>query len=151
LSSAESFLVSCRYSMGTVQRPKFIFSTGNVAFIGLRILLALGLFNYGERGILKVDHRRLFTLNSFRRMLQESGYDDGDVIGLGVPFHLVFNNTFGKILSSISSRLARVWPSLFAYDFLIEARPKPHSFMLLTSAERFYESDSRVAQSFKES
>lgn len=144
ISDAERFLVDCRYSMGSIKQPIFIFSTGNVAFFGLRLLLALGLFNYGERGILKVDHKRFFTLSSFRRMLDESGYDSGFVRGIGVPLHLVFDGKLGRAASSASDFLARVWPSLFAYQFLIEAKPKLHSFMLLRQAERFYEAKAKV-------
>lgn len=140
LSDAERFLVECRFSMGDINKqPKFVFSTGNVAFIGLRVLLALGLFNYGERGILRVNNKRLFTLASFRRLLRETGYKPGRVRGLGVPFHLLFSNSFGRFLSFVSDALARLWPSMFAYQFLIEAAPQPHTFSLLSSAERFYE------------
>ena len=50
----------------------------------------------------------------------------------------------GRALSGLSDRLARLWPSFFAYSFVIEARPKPHSFMLLSNAERFYEAPART-------
>lgn len=145
LSDAERFLVECRYSMGDINKqPNFVFSAGNVAFFGLRILLMLGLFNYGERGILRVNNKRLFTLASFRRLLRETGFVPGSVRGVGVPFHLLFNNSFGRFLSFCSDAMARLWPSMFAYQFLIEAKPQPHTGSLLTSAERFYESESPV-------
>lgn len=144
LSDVEKFLVDCRYAMGSIKQPTFVLSTGNVAFFGLRVLLGLGLFNYGERGILKVNHKRFFTLASIRRLLAETGYEPGSVRGIGVPFHLVFSGAFGRALSSLSDSLARAWPSFFAYQFLIEARPKPHSFMLLSQAERFYDSAASV-------
>jgi glycosyltransferase involved in cell wall biosynthesis len=138
LSNPERFLINCRYSMGTFIQPTFLISTGNVAFLGVRILLSLGLFTYGERGILDVTHKRLFTLSTFRRLLKETGYEIGPVRGLGVPFQLVFPNWFGKLLSRISYLLARTWPSLFAYQFLIEAKPNPNSFSLLKNAEWYY-------------
>src|SRR4051812_45235974 len=125
--------------MGDINKqPKFIFSAGNVAFIGLRILLMCGLFNYGERGILRVNNKRLFTLASFRRLLRETGFVPGNVRGVGVPFHLIFSSRLGRFMSSISDALARFWPSMFAYQFLIDASPQPHTFSLLSSAERFY-------------
>jgi hypothetical protein len=34
--------------------------------------------------------------------------------------------------------MARVWPSLFASQFLIEAMAKPNAFLLLTNAEWYY-------------
>ncbi|MBI3544527.1 MAG: glycosyltransferase family 2 protein [Deltaproteobacteria bacterium] len=142
LSDSERFLVDLRYGMRDQKAPKLVFSTGNVAFVGLRVLLGLGLFNYGERGILRVNHKRLFTLASFRRLLRETGYVQGSVRGIGVPFHLLFPGRSGRWLSALSDRAARAWPSLFAYQFLIEATPRPHSFMLLGQAERFYEAES---------
>jgi glycosyltransferase involved in cell wall biosynthesis len=139
LDDPELFLVNCRYAMRGTERPKMVLSAGNVAFLGLRILLAMGLFNYGERGILRQNHKRLFTLASFRRILRETGYAPGRVRGIGIPFHRIFAGAFGRLLSSVSDALARFWPSMFAYSFLIEAQPLPHSFMLLSSAERYHE------------
>lgn len=145
VGDAEQFLISCRYSMGDIaKRPTFILSTGNVAFFGLRVLLIMGLFNYGERGILKVNHKRLFTLASLRRLLRETGFVAGKARGVGIPFHLMMSGSFGRFLSSVSDRLARAWPSMFAYQLLIEATPEPHSFMLLSNAERFYETQPKT-------
>jgi len=138
LSDPERFLINCRYTMQTFKQPMFFISTGNVAFLGVRLLLAMGLFNYGERGILDVTHKRLFTLASFRRFLRETGFEIGRVHGLGVPFQFVMKNWVGHLLGLLSYWMARVWPSLFAYQFLIEARPKPDTFLLLTNAEWFY-------------
>jgi hypothetical protein len=138
LSNPERFLVNCRYSMNSLKRPMFLISTGNVAFLGVRLLLAIGFFSYGEKGILDVTHKRLFTLSSFRRLLRDTGFEIGTVHGLGVPFQLVVRNPLGNLLSGISYLLARMWPSLFAYQFLIEATPKPNSYVLLNNAECFY-------------
>jgi SAM-dependent methyltransferase len=135
LSDPESFLIRCRYSTGSDKPPTFMISTGNVAFIGVRALLGLGFFNYGERGILDVTHKRLFTLHSFRRMLRDTGYEIQKVDGVGVPFQLVFTSFIGRLLSTFSSALAKLRPSLFAYQIIIEAKPKPHSLMLLSQLE----------------
>ncbi|MEW6056213.1 MAG: glycosyltransferase family 2 protein [Bdellovibrionota bacterium] len=144
-SDTENFLVNCRYSMGSLHQPTFVLSAGNVAFLGLRILLAFGTFNYGERGILKVNHNRLFTLSSVRRMLHETGYESGEVRGIGVPFNLVFPGKLGRLLARISDGLARFYPSMFAYQFLIECKPKPHSFMLISNAQKFYDSKPAIS------
>lgn len=82
-------------------------------------------------------HKRLFTLSSFRRMLRETGYEAVRVHGIGVPFSLVLPNRAGVWMSKVSNFLARIWPSLMAYQILIEARPKPHSLIILgTSSSR---------------
>ena len=61
--------------------PRIIASTGNVAFLPLRAALIVGQFNYGQRGILDMTHRRLFTLRSFRRLFEQSGFVVERVIG----------------------------------------------------------------------
>jgi 2-polyprenyl-3-methyl-5-hydroxy-6-metoxy-1,4-benzoquinol methylase len=101
---------------------KLYTSTGNVAFLPVRLSLLLGWFNYGRRGILDLTHRRLFTVDSFRRLLKNAGFQIDRVIGFGPPLadlasgrSLIF-----RIADRALARLARVWPRLFAYQILIE-------------------------------
>ena len=101
---------------------KLYASTGNVAFLPLRLALMLGWFNYGRRGILDLTHRRLFTVDSFRRLLKNAGFRIDRIIGFGPPLSdlsggrsLIFD-----VADRVSAWLARVWPRLFAYQILIE-------------------------------
>jgi 2-polyprenyl-3-methyl-5-hydroxy-6-metoxy-1,4-benzoquinol methylase len=101
---------------------KLYASTGNVAFLPLRLALALGWFNYGRRGILDLTHRRLFTIDSFQRLLKNAGFRIDRVIGFGPPLS---DLTGGRsMVLELADRalawLARVWPKLFAYNILIE-------------------------------
>ncbi len=137
ISDPERLLINLRYSTSGLKVPRFLLSTGNVAFLGPRLLLGLGFFTYGERGILDITHKRLFTVASFKRMLRESGYLVLSVKGIGVPFRLLFPNWFGGLLGFVSNSLAHVWPSMFGYQILLEAEPKPHSFTLLADAKQF--------------
>ena len=137
ISDPERLLINLRYSTNGLKVPRFLLSTGNVAFLGPRLLLGLGFFTYGERGILDITHKRLFTVASFKRMLRESGYLVLSVKGIGVPFRLLFPNWFGGLLGFVSNSLAHVWPSMFGYQILVEAEPKPHSFTLLADAKQF--------------
>ena len=137
ISDPERLLINLRYSTSGLKVPRFLLSTGNVAFLGPRLLLGLGFFTYGERGILDITHKRLFTVASFKRMLRESGYHVLSVKGIGVPFRLLFPNWFGGLLGFVSNSLAHVWPSMFGYQILVEAEPKPHSFTLLADAKQF--------------
>ncbi len=137
ISDPERLLINLRYSTSGLKVPRFLLSTGNVAFLGPRLLLGLGFFTYGERGILDITHKRLFTVASFKRMLRESGYLVLSVTGIGVPFRLLFPNWFGGLLGFVSNSLAHVWPSMFGYQILLEAEPKPHSFTLLADAKQF--------------
>ena len=137
ISDPERLLINLRYSTSGLKVPRFLLSTGNVAFLGPRLLLGLGFFTYGERGILDITHKRLFTVASFKRMLRESGYLVLSVKGIGVPFRLLFPNWFGGLLGFVSNSLAHVWPSMFGYQILLEAEPKPHSYTLLADAKQF--------------
>ena len=97
-------------------------STGNVAFILVRLMLFAGWFNYGKRGILDLTHTRLFTLRSFRRTLEGEGFRVRRVRGFGPPIaDLVGRSFLWRSVDRVASLLARVWPSMFAFQFLVEA------------------------------
>ena len=53
---------------------KLIISTPNVGFLIIRLMLLLGQFNYGKRGILDMTHTRLFTFSSLRQLLEQRGF-----------------------------------------------------------------------------
>lgn len=98
-------------------------STGNVAFILQRLMLLLGQFNYGKKGILDLTHQRLFTLRSFRRTLQGEGFKVESFRGFGPPIEdMVGNSMLLRWLDRFWGSLAKVWPSLFGYQFVVEAR-----------------------------
>ena len=46
--------------------------SGNIAFIVTRLMLLLGQFNYGKRGILDVMHTCLFTFALLRRLFEQA-------------------------------------------------------------------------------
>jgi glycosyltransferase involved in cell wall biosynthesis len=99
---------------------KLYASTGNVAFLPLRIVLLLGWFNYG-RGILDLAHRRLFTVNSFQRLLKNAGFRIDCVIGFGPPLADLAGgqSRFIKLVDRALAWLARKWPGLFAFQILM--------------------------------
>lgn len=98
-------------------------STGNVAFIVMRLSLALGQFNYGKRGILDLTHRRLFTTYSFKKLLINSGFLIDDVRGFGPPIRdMVGGEGVLPAVDTVAARLARLWPRLFAFNFLVSAQ-----------------------------
>ncbi|OGJ87530.1 MAG: hypothetical protein A2487_16655 [Candidatus Raymondbacteria bacterium RifOxyC12_full_50_8] len=134
LQSPESFLLRLRESLSRYS-PKFIITTGNVAFIIVRFSLFLGLFNYGKKGILDLTHKRLSTFYSLKRLLVNSGYIIEEIKGIPVPFPLVFGQ--GKISSFLlflNNVVIRVLPGLFSYQIAIVARPSPSLNLLLENA-----------------
>ena len=97
-------------------------STGNVAYVLVRVLLLLGQFNYGTKGILDLTHTRLFTVRSFCRLLEGEGFRVDSVRGFGPPIRdMVGRSAPLRFIDGVAGWLARVWPSLFAYQILVEA------------------------------
>lgn len=97
-------------------------STGNVAYVLVRFMLAMGQFNYGTKGILDLTHTRLFTVRSFCRTLEGEGFRIDSVRGFGPPIQdMVGRSRILRVMDGVAGWLARVWPSLFAYQFLVEA------------------------------
>jgi glycosyltransferase involved in cell wall biosynthesis len=98
-------------------------STGNVAYFVMRLSLAAGQFNYGKRGILDLTHTRLFTTYSFRKLLADAGFVVEELHGFGPPIRdMVGESTTLRAVDATSGRLARLWPRLFAFSFLVVAR-----------------------------
>jgi len=132
LRSPEKFLINLRTTYAKAC-PDVIVTTGNVGFIWLRLSLTLGMFNYGKRGILDEDHKRLFTFRSLRRLLESTGFAITDVQGIPVPFPLAFgDNRFSRFLLSVNRALIALLPSVFSYQIGIVVRPKATLEMLLT-------------------
>lgn len=135
LKAPETLLKYLRERYGG-QPTQVIITTANIAFLPMRISLLLGQFNYGKKGILDLDHARLFTFGTLQRALQIAGYDLIEARGIPVPFPLVFHN---RALSGIFTRLnqALIWlsRSLFAYQIAVRAQPKPTVNYLLQTAK----------------
>src|SRR6185436_4003552 len=74
LESPETFVDEFRAAAGRNPNLTLLISTPNVAFIVVRLMLLIGKFNYGKRGILDLTHTRLFTFGTFRRLFEQSGY-----------------------------------------------------------------------------
>ena len=141
LSEPEQFLLKLRESyqspLGTTPGPPpVILSTPNVAFVTVRLNLLLGKFPYAERGILDVNHRRLFTRGSLVRMLEDCGYQIKKVLPVPVPFNAVLGGRLGPPLTFLSRLLCAVWPRLFAFQFMVLCRPRPGARQLLTESEQ---------------
>lgn len=103
-------------------------STANISYIVMRFTHLLGWFNYGKKGILDRTHHRLFTIRSFRRLLENSGFRVIRIRGFGPPIRDAFGNgALSTTLDRISAFLAQIYPSLFAFNFLIVARKVPTS------------------------
>ena len=116
-------------------QPDVIVTTGNVAFIVVRLMLLLRAFNYGSRGILDRTHKRLFTFRSARQLFEERGFRIEEVRGIPAPFPLALGaGPVSNALLRFNRMLIRILPGLFAYQILIKLRPLPSLRVLLENA-----------------
>ena len=99
----------------------FYVCTGNVVYLPLRIIFLLGGFHYGKRGILDRTHTRLFTKRALVSLVKNSGFKVRKIRGFGPPIRDMVSERFlFRVLDSVLSWLARLSPSLFAYQILVE-------------------------------
>jgi glycosyltransferase involved in cell wall biosynthesis len=135
LRSPETFVDSLRRSSSRGGATKFIVSTGNVAFFVTRVMLLLGQFHYGPRGILDLTHTRLFTFATMRNLFEQAGFQVDDVRGVPAPFSFALgDNAFASAFLWINRVLIRLWKSLFAYQIFMVVRPLPSLEHLLERA-----------------
>ncbi len=98
-------------------------STGNIAYFVMRMSLLLGQFNYGKRGILDLTHTRLFTTYSFKKLLVNAGFAIEELHGFGPPIgDMIGRSRSLRLADATSGKLARAWPRMFAFSFLVVAR-----------------------------
>jgi 2-polyprenyl-3-methyl-5-hydroxy-6-metoxy-1,4-benzoquinol methylase len=137
LSSPEKFMEGVREAIWAKDGtgPRITASTGNVAFLPLRAALTLGQFNYGQRGILDMTHRRLFTLRSFRRLFEQSGFVVERLVGIPPPLPMVGGSIVFRAGFRLGSLLAHRFRSLFAYQFVVIAHTQRSLGALLKDSQ----------------
>jgi glycosyltransferase involved in cell wall biosynthesis len=145
LASPERFLDQLHESLSSNPNVQVIISTANVGFIIPRLMLLIGQFNYGKRGILDVTHTRLFTFSSFRRCLEQCGFDVLEMKPVPGPFPLAFGEGWlGRFLLGINEVLMKVSRGLFGYQIFARIKPRPTVAYLLAAAHE--ESDRKVRE-----
>jgi 2-polyprenyl-3-methyl-5-hydroxy-6-metoxy-1,4-benzoquinol methylase len=99
-------LVLARFRKYLANGGIVIASIPNIARVENRLRLVLGKFDYQESGIMKEDHLRFFTLETARKMFQETGYKIQKILPTGLGARL------------------RIFPTLFAFQFIVIAKKK---------------------------
>lgn len=135
LKCPEDFLDQLR-ALAARTGAHVILTTANIGFIVMRLSLLLGRFEYGKRGILDLTHTRLFTFNTMRRAMRAAGFEIDRSEGIVVPIPFIFGaSRLSRVILSINRLLVRVRPTLFGFQILIVARPRPTLATLLASAK----------------
>jgi glycosyltransferase involved in cell wall biosynthesis len=136
LIDPEGLLLRLRSQFAKDRPPRVIVTTGNVAFFIVRFGLFMGQFNYGKKGILDRDHRRLFTFSSMKRLLDSTGYDVLEVRGIPAPYpEAMGDNIVARTLLAVNRILIYLSRTLFSYQIAYVARPRPMADHLLERAQ----------------
>jgi SAM-dependent methyltransferase len=134
LKSPERFFEVVRQRFSR-QAPTLIITTGNIAFLPIRVSLLFAGFHYGRRGILDMDHTRLFTFSSLVRTLQLNGFEIISKKGLPAPFPLAIGDgAMARFMLLVNRFLVKISKSVFSYQIAIVARPLPTTEHLLEDA-----------------
>jgi predicted TPR repeat methyltransferase len=100
-------------------------SVPNVANVTVRAALLTGRFPYAERGILDRTHLRFYTRRTARELVEGAGFRIRRQSATAMPLELAVPALGRPPLRGPSraaaSAAARVWPTLFGYQVVIEA------------------------------
>ena len=119
------FMDELRFATGC-KRPEIVLTTANIGFFATRLMLLLGQFNYGKKGILDVTHTQLFTFRSIRELLTQSGYKVLEIQGIPAPFPLALgDNLLARLLVRLNSALIGLSKGFFAYQIFVRAEARP--------------------------
>jgi 2-polyprenyl-3-methyl-5-hydroxy-6-metoxy-1,4-benzoquinol methylase len=101
---------------------RILASTGNVAHLHVRLALLFGRFTYTERGVLDRTHVRLFTRSTFRRLFERCALRVVQERCCPIPFERLLPGRprVADALCWMDMVFVRIWPSLFAYQTILE-------------------------------
>ena len=125
LHDPEVFMEKLRAATAN-RRSEIVLTTANIAFFVTRFMLLCGFFNYGRKGILDRTHTRLFTFDSLRELMEQTGYKVLEVRGIPAPFPLALGDNFlGRGLVVFNSLLIKLNKGFFSYQMFVRAQAKP--------------------------
>ena len=136
LARPEQFLDGMRDALRENPSAEVFISTANIGFFVTRFMLLLGQFNYGKRGILDLTHTRLFTFRSFERILEQSGFDILEKVGVPGPFPMALGDSgLSRFLINLNRSLISISRGMFSYQMFLRIKPKPSLEWLLKTAK----------------
>lgn len=98
-------------------------NSGNIYF---RLNVLAGRFPQEDKGLFDRTHLRFYMWDGWARLLQEAGYSIETVRSSGIPVGLAISPGSPpsrpiEVLEGVSYELARLWKTLFAYQFIVTA------------------------------
>ncbi|MFN8294641.1 MAG: hypothetical protein U0T69_00510 [Chitinophagales bacterium] len=134
LVNPEAFMLKLSEQF-TYKKQKIIFTTANISFFPVRMMLLMGYFNYGKSGILDKTHTRLFTFSSFKKLITDAHLTVLNVKGIPAPYPKALGNNFlSKMLLAINLFLIKISKGLFSYQIYIEAETNPSVFYIVNES-----------------
>lgn len=96
----------------------------NIGHFYPRLRAMFGMFDYDQRGILDMTHVRFFTRKSIRKLVERSGFTIRRLEPVGLPLDaLGVEGAKAHTLRLIDGFLVTSWPTMFGYQFIVEAAP----------------------------
>jgi SAM-dependent methyltransferase len=136
LAKPEVFLEQLRRALSLNPSTEVMMSTANIGFLVTRLMLLIGQFNYGRRGILDLTHTRLFTFSSFERAVKQAGFDIIETVGVPAPVPLAIGDNFvSRALLEINRMFIRLSRGFFSYQIFLRIKPQPTLEFLLKTAQ----------------
>lgn len=103
---------------------RVLVSLPNAVHWSVRAQVAMGRFEYANKGIMDRGHLRFFTRRSAERLFEEAGLSVKEHRTTPVPWENVVPPALGRTLREAIERsdfaLSRAWPNAFAYQHLFE-------------------------------
>jgi len=91
--------------------------------------VAIGRFDYDQRGLLDRGHVRFFTRRSFEKLVRSCGLHIVRRDIVGTPFEILDRDSrspMGRLVRAaarVDRSATRIWPTMFGYQFLYELAP----------------------------
>ena len=131
LKDPEVFMETLR-ARAVNKQPEIVLTTANIGFIVTRLMLLIGEFNYGRKGILDRTHTRLFTFHSLRELFQQTGYNVTEIKGIPAPFPKALGQGILSRFLMLANQFFIWFPfgsgwfrGLFSYQIYVRAQARP--------------------------
>src|SRR5262249_64841 len=111
---------------------ELLVSTPNFGHWYPRIRVVTGTFGYDRRGILDETHLRFFTAKTLRTLFSSHGLDIAELRHTGLPLDVLSrgDTRSSRVARRVDHALVRARPTIFAYQFVVRARPHRGEMMV---------------------
>ena len=104
-------------------------SVPNISHWYPRVKIALGRFDYDERGPLDRTHLRFFTRKTLERLIYECGFQIVQREAVGAPIDILgpevgLPKRLSQVWAYFDRQMTRAWPAMFGYQMLYELRAR---------------------------